>query len=161
MPLARREDGLLRGELNGGHFDNYLQPCVLELVAESLPCPRIGEGFEVQQFEKKKISDFPPLESLQLPGPLRSILISILISAIRVGITKVFQFGLGIINLDKTFLLLMGAQDLGVKFLPAPILQSFTNKSGLASGFVIFGGSWRAAEEGPYSSMAGGKSKRF
>ena len=140
MPLAGWQDGLLRSELDGSHFDNHLQPGVLELVAESLPCPRIGEGFEVQRLGKKRISDFPPLELLQFPGCLWSILISILIFTIGVGTKKVFQLRLEIVDLDKTFLLLVGGQDLGVEFLPVPILESFTNHPALASAVYLFCG---------------------
>ncbi len=137
MPLAGWEDGLLRGELDGCQLDNHLQPSVLELVAESLPCPRIGERLEVQWLGEKGIPDFPPLEPLQPPGHLWPILISIVVFAIRVGIKKVFQLHLDIQELDRTFIFLVGGQDLGIELFPVPILESFTNYPGSASAMYF------------------------
>jgi hypothetical protein len=129
MPLVGWTDGLLRGKLNGGHFHHHLETGVLELAAEDLSRRGIGDGLEVHGLREKGISDFPPLEFLQLPGPRWPILVFVCILAIRFVKT-----GLGVCQLalkkpvfNGTFLLLDGGQDIGVECLPVLVLSSIAN----------------------------------
>ena len=89
MPAAHREIRLLRRQLNGSHFDDNLEPAVLEFLANALMTDVVDFFLNVG-FREHWVTNLFPFEISHIVGLLVSFFVSTSLSQGKSHLPRLF-----------------------------------------------------------------------